>query len=132
MRSLLVQLVPKFLFSLRRITRKDQRRLHFYGRTWCPIEHHEAGQALLFGLVFLGVSAVVAFEFIRLARLVGEKTRAIHATDAAAYSTGVLHARLLNYDAHTNRALIANEIALAKWLSIGLDTASTTKRHSSS
>ncbi len=87
--------------------------------SWCPIEHHEAGQALLFGLVFLGVSAVVAFEFIRLARLVGEKTRAIHATDAAAYSTGVLHARLLNYDAHTNRALIANEIALAKWLSIG-------------
>ena len=117
---LVAQIVLGFLAALRKITRKDQQQLHFFGRTLCAeCAHPEAGQALLLGLVFLGASAVVAFEFIRLARLVGEKTRVIHAADAAAYSTGVLHARLLNYDAHTNRALIANEMALAQWLSIG-------------
>ena len=118
MRFLVAQIVLGFFAALRKITRKDQQRLRFCGRRLCAeCAHPETGQALLLGLVFLGASAVVAFEFIRLARLVGEKTRVIHAADAAAYSTGVLHARLLNYDAHTNRALIANEMALAQWLS---------------
>lgn len=117
---LVAKIAGRFLTALRKITRKNQQRLHFCGRTLCAeCAHPEAGQALLLGLVFLGASAVVAFEFIRLARLVGEKTRVIHTADAAAYSTGVLHARLLNYDAYTNRALIANEMALAQWLSIG-------------
>lgn len=120
MRSLLAQFVSVFLAPLRKITRTNQQRLHDCDRPFCvECAHPEAGQALFFGLIFLGASAFVAFEFIRLARLIGEKTRVINAADAAAYSTGVLHARLLNYDAQTNRALIANEMALAQWLSIG-------------
>lgn len=90
----------------------------------CPPAHiplftQTSGQALVLGLLLLSASCIAAVGFIRLARLLDEKSRAINAADAAAYSTGVLHARLLNYDAYTNRALIANEIARAQWLRIG-------------
>ena len=34
--------------------------------------------------------------------------------DAVAYSAGVFEARMLNYDAYTNRAMIANEIAIGQ------------------
>lgn len=79
----------------------------------------QSGQALLLGLLLLSASYLAAFGFIRLARLIDEKTRLINATDAAAYSTGIMHARLLNYNAYINRALIANDIAIAQWLSVG-------------
>jgi hypothetical protein len=42
----------------------------------------------------------------------------VNTADAVAYSAGVMHARALNFDAYTNRALIANEATIAQMVSI--------------
>ena len=47
-------------------------------------------------------------------QLVQEKIRLTNTADAVAYSAGVYEARVLNYDAYTNRAMIANEIAIGQ------------------
>ncbi len=52
------------------------------------------------------------------AQLGVEKTRVTNAADAAAYSAGVVHARALNFTAYTNRAIIANQVAVAQTLSL--------------
>lgn len=64
-------------------------------------------------------------------QLVQEKIRVTNTADAVAYSAGVFEARVLNYDAYTNRAMIANEIAighavgLASWAKYAGVTADT-------
>ena len=47
-------------------------------------------------------------------QLVQEKIRLTNTADAVAYSAGIYEARVLNYDAYTNRAIIANEIAIGQ------------------
>jgi redox-regulated HSP33 family molecular chaperone len=47
-------------------------------------------------------------------QLVQEKLRLTNTADAVAYSAGVFEARMLNYDAYTNRAIIANQIAIGQ------------------
>ena len=51
-------------------------------------------------------------------QMVTEKMRLTNAADAAAYSAGVVHARALNLDAYTNRAIVANQVAIAQTLSL--------------
>lgn len=74
----------------------------------------QQGQALPLALVLLaGVAATVFFMF-NSGQLVQEKIRLTNTADAVAYSAGVYEARVLNYDAYTNRAIIANEIAIGQ------------------
>jgi hypothetical protein len=47
-------------------------------------------------------------------QLVQEKLRLTNTADAVAYSAGVFEARLLNYDAYANRAIIANQVAIGQ------------------
>ena len=49
---------------------------------------------------------------------VNEKQRLANAADAAALSAAVWQARALNFDAYTNRAIVANEAALAQSVSL--------------
>lgn len=42
------------------------------------------------------------------------KQRLVDATDAAAYSAALWRARVMNYDAYANRAIIAQEVAIAQ------------------
>lgn len=86
---------------------------------WSWNKQNESGQALVMGLLLLIASWLAALGCIRLARMLAEDVHMTNANDAAAYSTGILHARLLNYDAYINRALINNEIAIAQWISLG-------------
>lgn len=78
----------------------------------------ERGQALPLGLFLLFISASVMYYMFNTGQVVGEKMRVTNAADAAAYSVGVQQARALNYDAYTNRAIVANEIAIAQMLSL--------------
>ncbi len=78
----------------------------------------EQGQALPLGLFLLFLSASVMYFMFNTGQVVGEKIRVTNAADAAAYSVGVQQARVLNYDAYTNRAIVANEIAIAQMLSL--------------
>ena len=58
------------------------------------------------------------FFLFNTGQLSSEKTKLVNTADAVAYSAGVMHARALNFDAYTNRALMANEIMIAQMVSI--------------
>lgn len=75
------------------------------------------GQALVLGLMFLFASAGVLFYLYNNGQVVTEKIRLTNAADAAAFSAATLEARALNYDAYANRAMVANEIAIAQIVS---------------
>lgn len=79
---------------------------------------HQRGQALIYGILILlaGISAL--FFMFNTGQLVGEKTKLVNTADAVAYSAGVMHARALNFDAYTNRAMMANEVMIAQMVSI--------------
>lgn len=74
----------------------------------------QTGQALPLGLVLLVAVAAIVFYMFNSGQLVQEKIRLTNTADAVAYSAGVFEARVLNYDAYTNRAMIANEIAIGQ------------------
>lgn len=78
----------------------------------------EAGQALIFGLFALIGGLVALFFLFNTGQLTAEKTKLVNTADAVAYSAGVMHARALNFDAYTNRALMANEVVIAQAVSI--------------
>lgn len=72
------------------------------------------GQALVLGLLFVfAIAAMILFMF-NSGRAVDEKLRITNAADAAAYSVALMEARALNYDAYANRAIVANQIAIAQ------------------
>lgn len=78
----------------------------------------QRGQALVYGL-FMVVCGLVALYFVfNTGQLTLEKTKLVNTADAVAYSAGVLHARALNFDAYTNRALMANEVMTAQAVSL--------------
>ena len=51
-------------------------------------------------------------------QMTSEKMRLDNTADAAAYSGMVWQARSLNFDAYTNRAMVANQVAIAQFVSI--------------
>ena len=80
----------------------------------------QQGQALPLGLVMLVAVAATVYFMFNSGQLVQEKIRLTNTADAVAYSGGVYEARVLNYDAYTNRAIIANEIAIGQ--AVGLSS----------
>lgn len=78
----------------------------------------QRGQALIYGLfVLIGGLASLLF-FFNVGQLSREKTKLVNTADAVAYSAGLIHARALNFNAYSNRALIANEVLIAQMVSI--------------
>lgn len=76
------------------------------------------GQALIYGIfVLMGALATLIFLF-NIGQLSAEKAKLVNTADAVAYSAAVMHARALNFDAYTNRALMANEVMIAQAVSI--------------
>lgn len=82
--------------------------MHTHGAT------HQQGQALPLGLVLLSVTAGVVFYMFNTGQLVQEKISLTNTADAVAYSAGIYEARMLNFDAYSNRTMIANEIAIGQ------------------
>lgn len=80
--------------------------------------HRQRGQALIYGLFVLSASLVALFFLFNTGQLSSEKTKLVNTADAVAFSAGVLHARALNFDAYTNRAMIANEVLIAQTVSV--------------
>lgn len=83
-----------------------------------PTSPHQNGQVLPLGLVFLVICCVSLLLMFSSGKLVDEKLTVTNAGDAAAYSAGIVHARALNYEAYVNRAIIANELAIAQAVSM--------------
>ena len=82
------------------------------------VRSRQHGQALIYGLFMLSCGLVALFFVFNTGQLTLEKTRLVNTADAVAYSAGVLHARALNFDAYTNRALMANEVTVAQAVSL--------------
>lgn len=78
----------------------------------------QRGQALIYGLFVLSTGLVALFFLFNTGQLSSEKTKLVNTADAVAYSAGVLHARALNFDAYTNRAMVANEVLVAQMVSM--------------
>lgn len=74
------------------------------------------------GLVVLFFGAITLFYVFSTGQVSADKQRVTNAADAAAYSAALWRARVLNYDAYSNRAMIANEVAIAQTLTLLSET----------
>jgi apolipoprotein N-acyltransferase len=77
----------------------------------------QRGQVLPVALALLVVIAGFFYLMVNAGQTVTEKLRVTNAADAAAYSAAVVEARALNYDAYLNRAMVANQMAIAQMVS---------------
>jgi len=73
---------------------------------------------MIFGIFVLLGAAIATFYLFNTGQMTAEKTKLVNTADAVAYSAGVMHARALNFEAYTNRALLANEATVAQMISI--------------
>ncbi|MFA7506249.1 MAG: hypothetical protein WCZ28_16240 [Burkholderiaceae bacterium] len=80
--------------------------------------HRQRGQALALALVLAVLGAAGLFHMFRTGQTVAHKTRLLNAADAAAYGAAVWRARVLNFNAYSNRAIIAQEVAVAQALTL--------------
>ena len=74
----------------------------------------QRGQAAVFILLMTGMIALAAIFLYRAGKLTSEQMELQNAADSVAYSISVLEARDLNFMAYTNRAMVANEIAIGQ------------------
>ena len=88
------------------------------GRALCRPRGRQRGQALIYGVFVLLASLATLLFLFNTGQLVREKTKLVDTADAVAYSAGVLHARALNFEAYTNRAMVANSVVVAQMVSI--------------
>jgi Putative Flp pilus-assembly TadE/G-like len=89
-------------------------------RSWLDVRagYRQRGQALVYGLFILGSGLAALFFLFNMGQLTREKSKLVNTADAVAYSAGVMHARTLNYQAYTNRAMMANTVAIAQLISL--------------
>ena len=78
----------------------------------------QRGQALVFTLLFTASAGLVALMLFNSGMLANTKTKLQNAADAAAYSAAVLQARDNNFSAYSNRAMVANQVAVAQLVSL--------------
>lgn len=75
------------------------------------------GQALVLTLAIALIGAAAIFLLYNTGQSMAAKGKVTNAADAAAYSGGVWVARHLNFMAYTNRAMVANHIAVGHFVS---------------
>jgi hypothetical protein len=74
----------------------------------------QAGQALLLLLALLGALLLAVLTLVDSGQLAVQRMRLAAAADAAALSAAATEARALNFAASMNRAVVANEAAIAQ------------------
>jgi len=77
-------------------------------------KRHQKGQMMVYVTVMLLVIVGAVFYVFDGYTISGEKNRLQGTADAAAYSVAAVEARNLNFQAYTNRAMIANHVAVAQ------------------
>lgn len=75
---------------------------------------NQQGQASIFVLALIGVVLVSTIFLYQSGRITSEKMQLQNAADAAAFGASTLEARSLNFAAYTNRAMVANEVAIGQ------------------
>ncbi|MDA8383783.1 MAG: Tad domain-containing protein [Betaproteobacteria bacterium] len=74
----------------------------------------EAGQASVFVVATFGIVLLAAFLVYNTGRQVITKMHMQNTADSAAYSGSVMLARAYNFAAYSNRAMVANQVAIAQ------------------
>ena len=69
---------------------------------------------MIFVVLFLAVTTLSLVFLYKAGKITSEKMQVQNAADAAAYSVSVTEARDLNFMAYTNRAMVANEVAIGQ------------------
>lgn len=88
----------------------------------------ESGQVLPLGLALVLFGVFGALVLFNTGQVTTDKIKLVNAADAAAYSGSIWQARALNYQAYTNRAMVANQVSIAQavtlqsWASYGAIT----------
>ena len=86
-------------------------------RTWRRHPAHRSmqqGQVLVLALALLFAGCLGLVYLFSAGQVLATKQRLTHAADAAAYSAALWRARVLNYHAYSNRAIVAQEVAIAQ------------------
>jgi len=78
----------------------------------------QKGQALPLGIALIMFCALMGIVLFNTGQLASEKTRLANTADAAAYSGLIWQARTLNFEAYTNRAMVANQVAIGQIVSL--------------
>ncbi|MDN7528231.1 Tad domain-containing protein [Burkholderia orbicola] len=78
----------------------------------------ERGQALVPALLFLVVGGVALYLAFNSLQLTSAKIKLQNTVDASAYAAALLQARDYNFSAYTNRAMVANQAAIAQMVSL--------------
>ena len=79
-----------------------------------PDRGRQRGQSSVFVIVFLGITILSLIFLYKAGMLTTEKMELQNAADGVAYSVAILEARDLNFMAYTNRAMVANEVAIGQ------------------
>src|SRR5688500_12599373 len=74
----------------------------------------QKGQALILGLLVLVTSGRMLYFLFNTGQLLRETTTATKSADAAAISGASIMARVMNFEAYTNRAVMANAVAVGQ------------------
>lgn len=82
-------------------------------RGW-PTRVHQNGQALVLSLVLLFAGALGFYFMFSTGQVASTRQRLDNAADAAAWSAALWRARVMNYHAYANRAIVAQEVAIAQ------------------
>ena len=73
---------------------------------------------MVFTLALLACLATATLFVYESGRLVTQKRRLIDSADAAALSAAIFEARVLNFESYMNRAIVANQAAMAQSVSL--------------
>ncbi len=79
----------------------------------------QSGQALPLGLAFIAAATLLMLVVFNTGQIASEKAQVANTADAAVYSGLVWQARSLNFQAYTNRAMVANQVSIAQMVSLG-------------
>jgi hypothetical protein len=97
---------------------RKTRPYHQKATRFLRLKHRQSGYALVMGLMLLGVMSLSIIGLYNSGQLTSEKMRQQNAADAAAYSLATLSARNLNFISYTNRAMVANQVAIGQMVGL--------------
>lgn len=79
---------------------------------------HERGHAVVFVLALLACLVAAALLVRESGRITAQKRQLVDSADAAALSAALFEARVLNLESYLNRAIIADQVAMAQSVSL--------------
>lgn len=82
------------------------------------IHRKQKGQSIPLGIALFLVLGLMSIVLFNTGQTVSDKSRLVNTADSAVYSGLLWQARAMNFQAYTNRAMVANQVAMAQAVSI--------------